>query len=181
MKNSKVIDPFLFWLPVVCIVVFALSGVVEVAVAKISLIKILLNQFLPLFWIIFALSGAGLVISTVALALKRELKTYIFSFSPTFDFHETLKLYPSYSDFREKQQQLSRVEKIFNSCVRSSYVWKTKKNIKFVVQAPRNTDAQDLFRKKLPSVRADLVARYQGYSFSDFTRVGSYYILEGTR
>lgn len=181
MKQEKIIDPVLFWLPLLCLITFVFSSVMVLVSTKILLLKVLLTQFLPLLWITFALSGAGIVISLVALGLKHKIKSYIFSFSPTFDFHEALKIYPSYSDFREKQQQLSKVARIFNSCVRSSYVWKTQKNIRFVIQAPKNTDAQDLFSKKLPSVRADLVARYPCYSFSDFTRSGSYYVLEGTR
>lgn len=180
MKREKVIDPVVFWFPVVCIGAFAGSGLIELVVNKITLLKALLNPVLPLIWTIFLVSGVGAVTCLIALLVKHNFKSYLCSLDPSFDFHATLKIYPKYSDYKERQQRFNTVENIFNACVRSSYVWKTPSSIRFVVQVPRNSEAHEMLAKKLPSLRSDIVARYPQYSFGDFIQIGSYCVLEGS-
>lgn len=181
MKQEKIIDPFVFWLPVVCVGAFVGSGLIELAVNKIALLNALLGQLLPLIWIIFLVSGVGELVCLIVLLVKHNLKDYLCSFNPTFDFHESLKIYPKYSEYKDRQQYLNIVESMFNSCARSSYVWKTSNSIKFVIQVPRSSEAHEILAKKLPNLRSDIVARYSQYSFDGkFVQIGSYCVLEGS-
>lgn len=181
MKQEKIIDPSVFWLPVVCVGAFVGSGLIELAVNRVTLLKTLLGQLLPLIWIVFLVSGIGTAMCLLSLLVKHNLKNYLCSFEPTLDFHESLKVYPKYSEYKERQQHFNTVESIFNSCVRSSYVWKTSNLIKFVIQVPKNSEAHEILAKKLPNLRSDIVARYPQYAFDGkFVQIGSYCVLEGS-
>ena len=180
MKQEKIIDPLIFWLPVIFIGVFAVSGLIELAISKSPFLKNLLVTLLPLIWISFLVSGVGSVMCLIALVVRHNLKNYLCSFEPLFDFHESLKIYPKYSEYKERQQHFNTVESVFNSCVRSSYVWKTSNSIKFVIQAPKNGEVHEILSKKLSSLRSDIVARYPQYSFGKFVQIGNYCVLEGS-
>ena len=45
---------------------------------------------------------------------------------------------------------------------------------------PKNGDAQDLLRKKVETLRKDLIYRFPDYSFGGkFEQVGSFMVLQG--
>lgn len=180
MKQEKIIDPLCFWAPVICTVTLVISVTVMLVATKVGLLKVLLHPLLSLIWFIFWISGVGGLACLVILLRQHNLKNYFDSLILTADFHESAKIYPKYSDFKEKQQHFSTIENSFNSCVRSSYVWKSSKSIRFVIQTPRNGDVRELFNKKASNLREDIAARYSQYSFSNFAQIGNFYVLEGS-
>lgn len=113
---------------------------------------------------------------------EKSLTSYINSISPTFYLHENLKIHAKISDYRNQNQQLSYAEKNYNSCVFYSYIYinLTHKNITVVITVPRNGEAQELLRKKVETLKNDLISRYSEYSFGGkFEQIGSFMILRG--
>ncbi|MBW8036960.1 hypothetical protein E0700_01190 [Lactobacillus helveticus] len=175
MNHKRVIEPVVVFLPLLSAGLFIICAILMILISKITILKFLLKYVLGLG----VASFIGIMISLIILFVKKELLSYLESIFPTLELHDSLKVYPKVSDFKNQNQRLNRAENDYNWCVRMSYFWQTTRNIRIVIPVPINLDARTIMDERLLKLRKDIVARYTSYSFGKFEQIGGYMILQG--
>lgn len=180
MQKEKFLDPFFTFLPALFLILFVISSLLWAIFTRSTGILVILKSLLPLVRITTLVSGTGLIVCITTLLVKHTFLSYFMSIPPTLYLHENLKIHTKISDFKNEPQPLTYVQRIYNSCVLNSYFWLGKKDIAVIITMPKNGDAQDLLRKKVETLRKDLIYRFPDYSFGGkFEQVGSFMVLQG--
>lgn len=181
MQKKRILDPFLAFLPVIFTLLTIGGGIVWSVLVHPSGILTILKIFMPIAKGSTIVGIIGFSICLSILVAKNSFITYVRSISPTLYLHENLKIHPKISSYRNDRERLNYAENSYNSCIFNSYIKKTETEITVVITVPRSGEAQDLLRKKVKSLRTDLISRFPEYSFGGrLEQVGGYMILQGS-
>ena len=180
--KKKIINPFIMLLPAIFTLTLVASSLIWFFLSQLTGPLAIFKVFLPLARIATVVCGIGFVACLVILIVKRCLKAYIKSITPTVYLHENLKIHTRVSDYKNGEQPLSSIEREYNSCIFYSYIALEEKTLTVVVTVPRGGEAQEILTKRLVTLRKDLIPRFSSYSFDgEFEQVGNFMILQGSR
>ena len=112
--KKKIINPFIMLLPAIFTLTLVASSLIWFFLRQLTGLLAIFKIFLPIARIATVVSGIGFVACLVILIVKRCLKAYINSVTPTIYLHDNLRVHARVSDYKNGRQPLSSVEREYN-------------------------------------------------------------------